>query len=194
MTPNTLKNPTRSVTFAAIADPDAILGAYTIVYAVDPVPITLEDDDLDGVIGDTSMPMTRTLSITTSSESATYNTTDPIVVTGFDGKGDEIAEEIFLTQANGNETVYGTKAFKRVTQIDIPEQLDEDGVFTVGVYDVVCQTVPHYIRFGATGNVAFVYDDGTTDTIADILAGETLAVSPYKVRGTSTVTKVTIFY
>lgn len=181
----------RTVTYAAIADVDAI--KTTVSALTDPVEY--DGEDLNGVVGAGTMRPARTVSVTTASETAAYDTTEPILIEGFDPNGNAISEEILLTAANGGETVVGAKAFRNVTKISIPAQPETDGAFTFGVADIMCSTPPTEVRCGAATTLHVQYDDGSEDTITDLVAGERIPISPSKifVSGT-TATKLTLLF
>lgn len=110
----------------------------------------------------------RFVSVTTTTDAATYNTTDPIVVTGT-RNGEVVTESLVLTQAGGNETVIGDQPFDTVTQIDIPAQLTVNGEFTFGVSGVA-ERKPNQpyrqVRAIGAGNLHVGYAGGVEDTFA----------------------------
>lgn len=163
---------------AALADTDAIKTSIATVAAT----ATYTGGALNGVIGATAMVPARTVSVTTSANVGTY-TGVAIVVTGTDVNGLALSETLTLTAVDGNETIVGSKGFKTVTSIAIPAQFDTGGTFQFGVRDVMCSTPPKAVRCVGAGALKVGYEDGTTDTIADIAARETLLISPTKIFG-----------
>lgn len=88
---------------------------------------------LDGVVGAGAITPCASVTVKTTTHAATYNITDPIVVTGIDEAGRTITESLMLTQVNGNETITGTKAFASIISIAVPAQVDALGTFKFGV-------------------------------------------------------------
>lgn len=75
----------------------------------------------------------RNVTVTTTADAATYNTTDPIIVTGIRAwDGVTVAESIYLLTAGGDETIVGTTLFASVITIAVPAQLTTNGEFTFG--------------------------------------------------------------
>lgn len=174
-----------------LADADAI---KTSIATDDTNASVYTDTELDGVIGDSTMVFGRTLSVTTSTSAATYNTTDPIIITGLDLNGNSQIEDLFLTQAGGNETVTGTLAFTSVTQIFVPIQDDNTGFFTFGVQDAILADQAREIRVATGGNLHVTYPDGTEDTIPALVDGEKLPIGPVKIWSDSTVEDITVLF
>ena len=160
--------------------------------------VTYSAATLDGVLGNpgpavvAKLPMN--VSIATTSDAATYNVTNPIVVTGTSGNGQVQTENIYLTATNGNETVVGLLGFATVVSVAFPAQLTTNGAFTVGVLDTVLSPPGRRIRGGATaGGVSLVFDDGTAD-VHPFVEGEHLDVWVSKVVwATTTSTTFTVY-
>jgi hypothetical protein len=74
----------------------------------------------------------RALSITTTPALGAYNTTDPIVVTGTIADGRVHVEEVYLTDADGGETIPGIWPFATITSIAVPAQLATTGAISAG--------------------------------------------------------------
>lgn len=73
----------------------------------------------------------RLVSLTTAASVGSYNTTDPVVVTGRRG-GSPVEYQVWLTDENGGETlVVGVMEF--VNSVVFPEQNDTSGGWTMGV-------------------------------------------------------------
>jgi len=182
----------KTVTYAAIADDDAIKTSIATSTSI----ATYSGVGLNGVIGATAMVPARNVTVTTGAHSGTYIGT-AIVVTGTNSEGAVITETLTLTAVNGNETIVGAKGFKTVTSIAVPAQFDTSGTFKFGVRDIICgANPPKSVRCGGAGALKVTYEDGTTDTIADIAARESLAIAPHKIFGDSgtTVTNLTLFF
>jgi hypothetical protein len=113
---------------ALTADADAIITSFATTTS----PDTRSGAELNGIIGAGEMDPPRGITISTTSDAATYNTTDPIVITGT-FQGAVQTAEITLTQANGNETIETGKTFSTITSVAFPAQLTTNGAFTVGV-------------------------------------------------------------
>lgn len=132
----------------------------------------------------------RFFSVTTTTDAATYNTTDPIVVTGKYG-GVAVTENILLTQAGGNETVLGNQPFDEVTSIAVPAQLTTDGAFTFGVSGVACkgpggrQHPYRQVQAIGAGNLHVGYTGGFHDTIP-MTDGQKETIEPVRIYADST--------
>lgn len=172
----------KTKTITALADDDAIKTSI----ATSASPASYSGGALNGVMaGVNQAPLAWILTVTTSTHAATYNTAAPIVITGKDVDGNTITDSISLTQANGNETVAGTKAFAQVTQIDVPAQTDALGTFKFGVRDLVlvgCRQIRCTV--GAILKVGF--EDSTTDVWPAAVEGERFDVDVKKVFSTGT--------
>lgn len=115
--------------FGALAvDDDAVIVEFATTASED----TRSGAELDGALGGTLDPP-RNITITTTADASTYNTTDPIVVSGTDAAGTSITENITLTNANGGETKTGLKVFATVTSVVFPAMLTTNGGIRVGV-------------------------------------------------------------
>lgn len=186
--PDSLESSPLTKTFAtALLDVDAIVTTLATVAS----PTVVSGAGLNGAMGATSIaPFSRTLSVTTTAFASTYNTTDPIVVTGLDLDGNTITQNLLLTAAGGNQTIQGTKLFSSVVSIAIPAQLTTSGAFTFGVRDVgtvACRQ----LRANAAGNIKVKYSNGSLDTLL-FAAGEKMDVRPVLIYGDGDTTVVGI--
>lgn len=155
-------------TFAAsIADDDAIKTSIATAATVQ----TYSGGGLNGVVAGTEFKLPQLLSITTTTSVGTYVTASPIVVTGEDSEGAVITESIALTQANGNETVFGIKPFFKVTSIAVPAQANTGGTFKFGVGDILLPGVIREMRAGIDGTIKCGYQSQGNDTVT-LKAGE----------------------
>jgi hypothetical protein len=89
----------------------------------------------DGTLATFPLKPGRPLQISTSVAVGAYNTTDPIIVTGWLDSGATHTDKLYLTSANGGETVVGTWSFATPVSVTIPAQLLTTGSFTIGFYD-----------------------------------------------------------
>lgn len=179
------RSATRAVSFttAELNDVDGIVAAF----ATSTSPVVKSGAGLNGAALDANKvlkPVPRAVTIKTSTSAATYNTTDPIVVKGKRG-GAIITENIQLTQAGGNETVRGTKAFDSIIDITFPAQSGTGGAFEVGVGDVCAQAgdkLCFLLRAIATGYVRMRYDaDGVHEQSLPVVADKDEWVAPLRV-------------
>ncbi len=117
---------------------------------------------LNGALVGVNWRLPRGVSITTSASGATYNTTDPITLTGTDWYGTALVEEITLTLAGGNEELVSLAGFMSITQINTPVQLGGGGQFEFGVRDLVLTQqsdrrrkviIGRQIRHGSDGDI-----------------------------------------
>lgn len=183
-------NAKRTVTLAgAIASSNAIKTSIATSTSVQ----TYSGAGLTGTLAGGPYSVGRTVSVTTTSSSTTYNTTNAIVVTGKDVNGNVITDNLLLTQSGGNETIVSTKSFASVTSIAVPAQLGTGGAFVFGVYDVAPGTEILEIRIKTAGTLVMTYHDGSSDTLS-ALAGDRLPYSPTKISGTSTAQDVTLAF
>jgi hypothetical protein len=118
----------------------------------------------------------RAITVTTSASAGAYLIGTPITVKGTDRAGNTIQDTLTLTQTGGGETISSAKGFATVTEIDIPAMANTAGAFTFGIGDVVMGF--RYIRVGTAGNVTYrCAQDGSTDTIDSVTAGEWMPVA-----------------
>lgn len=120
---------TSAVDLTGVADEDAIIQSL----ATSLTPVTLEGEDLDGLIGDGAIDPPQTLCLVLSNTVGAFNASDPFVVNGLDKDGNAISEEFQPPTADGNTTLRGNKFFASVTSVDEPAQPDDDGTFELGV-------------------------------------------------------------
>ncbi len=151
--------------------------------------------DLDGSIGGGLMVLPRTVSIQTSSSPGSYIDQSTITVRGLDDSGRKTLEVFTITGTDGGETLSGDVGFIKITSITVLSQTDTSGSFKFGVQDIICKHGPKEVRFGGAGKIKLSYY-GVTDTIENILAGETFQISPNRIYGDNdtTVTKVSLVF
>jgi len=92
-------------------------------------PASYSGADLNGVVGVGAMSPPRNITITTSSHADIDAVV--VVVTGTDIDDNALVENITLTD-NGGVTDAGVKAFKTVSQIDVPAQSGTGGTLEFG--------------------------------------------------------------
>lgn len=73
----------------------------------------------------------RAFSITTTAAPGAYNIADPIIVTGTDERG-SFSVKLYLTSADGGETVATVLRFTAITKVELPAQLLTTGSYTLG--------------------------------------------------------------
>lgn len=180
----------RSVTYPTVLDVDGIKTNTATLEA----PVTYSDGDLNGAAPNTAgiYNPPRIMSVTTSVSAGSYNISDPIVFTGTDASGTAQTEEIFLTDADGGETINSIYAYRTIS-IDVPTQEDGEGSFKFGVDAALCPTRTTHIRASSVGNVKVTYLDGSIDTIP-FLAGETQVIHAARIHSETTVTNLTVFF
>lgn len=113
-----------------LAAPTGLLAAAQTT-ATSPVTIT----SFDGALAAAPLKPGRPVQILTSAATGAYNTTDPILVTGTLDSGVTFTDKLYLTNANGGETVIGTWSFATITSVTIPAQLLTTGTLSFGFYD-----------------------------------------------------------
>jgi len=136
-------------------DVDAIIATIGSTAGVQ----TLDDTDLDGVIGGDTMSPPRNL-VFTHDGNAYWDATTGIV-TGLDASGRTITESFAIPNGlgAGAQTVTLTRLFASVISLDIPAQTGVGGSATLGYGN----------RFDATGRIQVTATDGATyvDLAAD---------------------------
>jgi len=110
------------------ADADAVRLATTNTQA----PVTWSGAGLNGVTGGGTVNASRHATVTTTVSAGAYNTTDPILVTGLLDSGASLTESIYLTAANGGQTVEGIWRFTAITSITRPAQALAAGSISIG--------------------------------------------------------------
>jgi hypothetical protein len=173
----------KSVTVPIVADDVAIgiVGAATTMQSVD--ERTLE-------CGPFRAP--RTISIYTKPGGHYFvGKEGMITIVGVD-VDDKLVEETFrLASMVGSETVLGSKAFFKVSQIIIPGQPDDSGTFEFGLFDIVMGF--RGLRIGGAGAVTYRCAlDGSIDTI-EAIDNETLHVAGTLLSGRTTATKISLY-
>lgn len=116
---------------------DVDLAAETGLLAA-PIATTTSEQTIttfDGSLATFPLAPGRPLQFITSSAAGAYNTTDPIVVTGALDGGVTHTDKVYLTEADGGETVVGTWSFATPAQVVIPAQALTTGAITIGFYD-----------------------------------------------------------
>jgi hypothetical protein len=89
----------------------------------------------NGALGSETLRTGRPVSVTTSAATGAYNTAAAITVTGTLDNGLEHTESIYLTEANGAETVETIFPFASVSSVAFPAMLTTTGSLTIGYDD-----------------------------------------------------------
>lgn len=187
-----------SSTAALLTDTDGIKTAEQAPIAL----TTYSGVDLNGAVHVAGFYFPRYPSVTTTASAATYNTTDPIVVTGTRG-GIVCTVELLPTAAGGNETIVGTTPLETVTSIAVPAQLQAAGGLAFGVSglgpfaEIVAGAIvgnePYReAKAGGAGTLVLIFPDGTTDS-PTCIAGEREPVLFEGIGATSTATPITVY-
>lgn len=182
---NNIEYPLKTASITTIAVANAI--KTSIATSASPATYTT----FNGSLGGGPYTLTRNVSVTSSSHTGSYTTASPIVFTGTDINGNVITDSLSLTSADGGETIYGVKAFKTITKIQVPAQTDTSGAFTFGLYNAYVTDYVYGVLCGGAGNLHVTYGDGTVDTVP-FSAGQSLIMSPVKIWGDSTATNVSV--
>lgn len=111
------------------ADPDALKTSFAT--SVVPVAITV----FDGALAADTLKTGRSVTITTAAAPGAYNTADPIEVTGILDSGLEHTESVFLTDADGGETVRTLFPFVSPVSVAVPDMLTATGSIEIGYDD-----------------------------------------------------------
>lgn len=108
-------------------------------------PSTLTGAALTGAIGPAAVPYPRNVTVTATAGSSSY--AGSATIKGLDAHGVSISETIAITAST---TVAGKKAFSKVTEIDIPAQLNTSGAISVGTGVALAILTPIKTRTGQT--------------------------------------------
>jgi len=166
-----------------VAVADGVMGSTDTEVTEQTYVLTDFTGDLVGAAGElldvasgTNVP--RSLSITTTAQSAAYNVTDPILVTGtWWWTGVAVTLSVYLTETNGNETVYSPDLLLDLTNIVVPAQLLDTGSFTVGCGTAVAMLgnlSPHRKNGGGSRGIYV----GTTGVLSVKLMEKAFADAP----------------
>lgn len=189
---------TYTSTAALLTDTDGIKTA-----AAAPIAVTnYTGAALNGAVQAAGFVFPRYPTVTTTANAATYNTTDPILVTGTRG-GVVVIVSLLLTAAGGGQTITGTTPLETVTNIRVPAQLQAAGGLAFGVVDLgpfadvkvnaVVGDVPYRaVKAGGVGTLVLGYADGGIDTLTCV-EGAVEPVLAYRVYATSTATPITVY-
>lgn len=90
---------------------------------------------LNGAVGAGPIYAARSVSVTTAPAAGAYDVADPIVVTGVDGGGNALVDQIVLTKPNGGETVSTLFHFGAAASVAFHAQTLTTGSFTIGYAD-----------------------------------------------------------
>lgn len=151
---------TKTYASAALNDTDGVKTSAATLTS--PVEFDAEDLVNGGVLD-----FPRTITVTSGANTGAYAVVDPIVVTGLYG-GQVVTQELQLTAANGNETIFGDQPFDHVTSIEVPAQADTDGTLQFGVGDICAPAGDKFtaVQVDTAVTVHLRFDGALTDAIA----------------------------
>lgn len=134
------------------------------------------------------------VTVTTAVSTGAYKTGSsyPVAVTGVTARGAVLSDLLYLTQANGGETVQGAVPFVSVTSVVTVGQNNALGSWTFGVGDVVLPQPCAAVRVKLAGTVDVAYADGHADSL-DFAAAERQPVLAVSVKATSTGYPITVY-
>ena len=166
------------------------------------IPQSFSGAALDGTVHADGFYFPRYPSVTTAASVATYNTIDPIVVTGTRG-GVVATVSLLLTDAGGDETIVGTTPLETVTSIAVPAQLQAAGGLSFGVSGIgpfakvlagaIVGNEPYRAaKACAAGTLVMIFPDATTDTTTCI-AGAVEKVLFDGISASSTAGEITVY-
>jgi hypothetical protein len=112
-----------------LADLDGVKTAF----ATSASPVTV--NTFNGALASTTLQTPRPITITTAAAVGAYNTTDPIPITGTLANGQSWTENVYLTDADGGETVQTIFPFVSPTEVELPAMLTTGGSLTIGYAD-----------------------------------------------------------
>lgn len=112
------------------------------------------------------LDLPRSLTVGRSNAAAQYSVL-PIVITGYRG-GELVTESLTPANANGSDTLVGTKLWDRLVSVAIPANAGTGGAYTIGVQDIGSPFGRTFtgIKLHANGNLNVQYGEaGLTDSI-----------------------------
>lgn len=166
------------------------------------IPQSFSGAALNGAVHVAGFYFPRYPSVTSTANAATYNTTDPIVVTGTRG-GVVATVSLLLTAAGGNETIVGTTPLETIASIAVPAQLQAAGGLSFGVWGIgpfarvlggaIVGNEPYRAaKACADGTLIFIFPDASIDTTTCI-AGAVEKVLFDGISASSTATPITVY-
>lgn len=177
----------KSWTFSAAATPTSLKG--TVATSASPVTYTTGGSTLTLVTNE----LPRLVTATSASHAASYVDASVITITGTAFDDSAQTDTLTVAGTGGGATLTSTKYFKTVTSIAVAAQADTGGAWTFGLSDTLC-VLGRQIRAGTAGNLTMKFEDGTSDTVAGMVAGERLDIGPRSILGTSTLTSITVLF
>lgn len=184
---------TRTIVTGQLGDANGIKLSFATPVAV----TTYSGVTLDGALAnpgpaDLLVRVPFRVTITTGASIGTYNTTDPILITGTNEDGAVQTESVYLTAVNGNETITSTLGSLTVVSLRFPAQLDALGAIIIGSGNARLTRVARLVRAGSIGTIVPVYDDGSTDSLPCQLA-EKHDIFLRELSSTSTAWPITLY-
>lgn len=148
------------------ADADALKTSFAT--STSPVTIT----SFDGALAAELLRTGRPITITTAPALGAYNTTDPIPITGMLDSSLAHTEQVYLTEADGGETVTTIFPFVSPGSVALPEMLTTGGSIEVGygaapdirkgsLLQRACAFREMWFRRAQTGPIQIERADGT---------------------------------
>jgi hypothetical protein len=196
MVPTAIHSSPRAYTSTAAGMTDAD-GIVTLL-ATQAVASVVNGAGLNGAVQAAGFQFPRYITVTTTVDAATYNTAEPIVVTGTRG-GAVATVSLTLTAAGGGETITSATPLDSVTSIAIPAQLGAAGEFTFGVVDMGCpfdanggETPFREVKVNGDGNLVVQFLDGSVVTVP-CLTGDHETFIVRRIYGTSTCTPIVAY-
>lgn len=108
------------------ADPDGLKASFATSTAATTI------SSFDGALASETLSTARPITITTTAAPGAYNTTDGIEVTGTLANGLSHTESVYLTDADGGETVTTVFPFVSPTSVALPAMLLDTGAIEIG--------------------------------------------------------------
>jgi len=180
---------TRTKSFAVVDDVNGILTSQVTIAA--PTTYTAAANFDGAEVVDTSglLTLSRSVTITLSSNVGSYST-DDITVTG-ERNGATVTEVLNAPGADGGVTIRGAQAFDLVTSVALPAMVDTGGAIEIGVGDICAVSGDRFsgVEPAAAGNLVLGYGGGHTDTIPVPAAaiGFEKRVAPLRVKATTAI-------
>ena len=144
-----------------LADTDALRTAAATSTSIQ----TITDAGFTGALAGDGIHAARPISITTTAAVGAYNTTDPIVLNFLLADGREHSEDVYLTNANGGETVNGIWPAAIETSVVLPAMLTTTGTIAIGYADSPEVTRGSLVRRAAGLSMLALVGPGKRNTL-----------------------------
>ena len=159
-----------------LADNDALRTAAATSTSIQ----TITGAGFTGALAGDGVHAARPISITTTAAVGAYNTTDPIVLTFLLADGREHSEDVYLTNANGGETISGIWPAALETSVVLPAMLTTTGTIAIGYADSPEVARGSLVKRAAGLSMLALVGPGKRNTMPIQVKGATEQPPPYR--------------